>query len=433
MQEERSLLNVLRDVWRNRTLRSKVLFTFAMLFVFRMCSFITVPSIDTTRLRELFSTNQFLVLLDIFSGGTLVNFSILAIGLNPYINASIAIQLLTSVYPPLEALAKEGEYGRFKINQYTRLLTLPIAFLQGIGMYFFLLNQKILTPLPFFDLLVFAASLAAGTFILVWIGELISEYGVGNGISLIILAGIVGRLPVMIFQSGTTISQETILPTVLSVLFSCLVVYFVVILNEAQRRIPVFYAKRVRGGKLYGGANNYLPLKLSQAGVIPIIFAVSFVLFPQLLGNIFVSSPNSVLQGIGHFLVSLFATNGIAYNLIYFFLVVLFTFFYSSLVFNPQKISEEIQKQGGFIPGIRPGSATKSFLQATLYRLTAVGAVALGLIAVLPNIMSAITGSQSYLVGGTSILILVSVILETYRVLQSSIITEGYDKLQYRF
>ncbi len=433
MQGAESLTKLLGDVWHNRGLRRKVLFTFAMLFLFRLCAFITVPAIDTARLRELFSTNQFLVLLDIFSGGTLVNFSILAIGLNPYINASIAIQLLTSVYPPFEALTKEGEYGKFKLNQYTRFLTVPIAFLQAIGMYFFLQNQKILDTLPFFELLVFACSLTAGTFILVWLGELISEYGVGNGISLIILTGIVGRLPILLFQSGTTLTQETILPAALTALFSVVVIYFVVVLNEAQRRIPVYYAKRVRGGKLYGGANNYLPLKLSQAGVIPIIFAVSFVLFPQLIGNVMGSSNQQVIQNIGHVLVSLFATNGVMYNAVYFFLVVLFTFFYSALVFNPQKISEEIQKYGGFIPGIRPGQATKLFLEGTLYRLTAVGAVALGLIAILPNILSAITGSTSYLVGGTSILILVSVILETYRVLQSSVITEGYDKLQTKF
>lgn len=395
-----------------------------------MFAFVTIPAINLAKLKDLFAGNQFLVLLDIFSGGTLVNFSILAIGLNPYINASIAIQLMSMVYPPLEALSKEGEFGRFKLNQYTRFIALPIAFLQSIGMFFFLKNQGIIGNLGFLELLAFSLSLTAGTFILMWLGELISEFGVGNGVSFIILAGIVGRIPVMLWQSVTTISQESFIPSLILILISFGVVLAVVILNEAQRKIPVYYAKRIRGGKMYGGSTNYLPIKLSQAGVIPIIFAVSFVLFPQLIGNFLASSNNSALAGIGQFLVSVFNTQGAIYNVIYFFLVVLFTFFYSSVVFNPQKITDEIQKYGGFIPGIRPGKNTRDYLQAVLYRITFIGAIFLGTIAVLPNILSTITGQQMIFFGGTSILIVVSVILETYKVVQAQLFSHSYDKLQ---
>ena len=422
--------SLFQDIWTNKLLRRKFLFTLFIIFVFRLFAFVTIPTIDLNKLKELLSGNQFLVLLDIFSGGTLVNFSILAIGLNPYINASIAIQLISMIYPPLEALSKEGEYGRFKLNQYTRFIALPIAFFQSIGMFFFLKNQAIISNLSFLELLVFALSLTAGTFILMWLGELISEFGIGNGVSFIILAGIVGRIPVMIWQSMTTSSQETLIPSLLLIGLAFLVVFAVVVLNEAQRKIPVYYAKRIRGGKMYGGATNYLPIKLSQAGVIPIIFAVSFVLFPQLIGNFLASSNNAALSGVGQFLVTVFNSNGIVYNIIYFFLVVLFTFFYSSVIFNPQKVTEEIQKYGGFIPGIRPGKNTKDYLQATLYRLTLIGAIFLGVIAVLPNIVSTFTGQRLIFFGGTSILIVVSVILETYKVVQAQLFTESYNKLQ---
>lgn len=424
-----NIKSTIKDIWQNTVLRRKLLFTLFILAVFRFFAFITIPAIDISKLKELFNTNQFLILLDIFSGGTLVNFSILAIGLNPYINASIALQLFTIIYPPLEALSKEGEYGRFKINQYTRFLTLPIAFLQSLGMYFFLKNQAVIANIGFVDLLIFCLSLTAGTFILMWLGELISEFGVGNGVSFIILAGIVGRIPVTIFQSVNIINQETLIPFFIVLVIGFIVVYSVVVLNEAQRKIPVYYAKRVRGGKMYGGATNFLPIKLSQAGVIPIIFAVSFVLFPQLIGNFFVSSNREILQKIGEAFVLIFNTNGVIYNLIYFFLVVVFTFFYSSIIFNPQKITEEIQKHGGFIPGIRPGKKTSEFLQKTLYRLTFVGAVFLGIIAILPNILANITGIRLIFIGGTSILIVVSVILETYKVIQAQLVTGGYDKL----
>lgn len=413
---------------RDPQLRRKLIFTFTIFLFFRIFAFLPVSVIDLQKLRMLFEQSQFLSLLDIFSGGTLVNFSIMALGLNPYINASIIMQLLTVIVPQLEKLSKEGEYGKFKMNQYTRFLTVPLTIVQAIGIFVLLRNQQIigqLSPLEFFS---FVFTLVAGTFILVWFGELVSEFGLGNGISLIIFAGIVGRLPVIMGQTLTTFNQEMIFNFILFGVVSVGVVASVVFINEAIRRIPVYYAKRIKGNKVYQGATNYLPLKLNQAGVIPIIFAVSFVLFPQLIGNFLQYSQQPVVSAIARFLVTAFQPSGIIYNVLYFLLVIGFTFFYTIIVFNPQKISEEIQKQGGFIPGIRPGTATKQYLEQVLYRITSVGALFLGTIAVMPTILSAITGMTSLVIGGTSILIVVSVVLETFKVIDAQLVMKSYDK-----
>jgi preprotein translocase subunit SecY len=352
----------------------------------------------------------------------------MALGLNPYINASIILQLLTVIFPALEKLSKEGEYGRFKLNQYTRLITLPLAILQAIGIYLLLQNQKIignLSPLEFFS---FVATIVAGSFILIWFGELISEYGLGNGVSLLIFSGIVGRLLVVAFQTTSVFNPEMIFNVIIFIVLAVLVIATVVFVNEAVRRIPVYYAKRIRGNRMYQAQNNYLPLKLNQAGVIPIIFAVSFVLFPQLLGNFFQYSSIKWLSSFSSFLVRVFDPSGFFYNFFYFLLVVGFTFFYTVIVFNPQKIAEEIQKHGGFIPGIRPGVATKEYLEKVLYRITSVGAIFLGLIAILPVIMSKITNLSNLVIGGTSVLIVVSVVLETFKMIEGHLAMKSYDK-----
>jgi preprotein translocase subunit SecY len=268
----------------------------------------------------------------------------------------------------------------------------------------------------------------AGTFILVWFGELISEFGMGNGISLIIFAGIVGRLPVILGKTATTLNQEMIINFIVFAAVSVAVIAAVVFINEAIRRIPVYYAKRIKGNKVYQGATNYLPLKLNQAGVVPIIFAVSFVLFPQLVGNFLQYSKQPIIASISRFLVTAFNPSGAVYNILYFLLVIGFTFFYTIIVFSPQKISEEIQKQGGFIPGIRPGIATKQYLEQVLYKITSVGALFLGTIAVMPTILSAVTGITSLVIGGTSILIVVSVILESFKMMESQLVMKSYDK-----
>lgn len=422
------IIDKIKSLFRDPELKRKLIFTLFIFLAFRVFAFLPVPAIDLVKLRALFSQNQFLSLLDIFSGGTLINFSVMALGLNPYINASIVIQLLTVIFPQLEALTKEGEYGRYKINQYTRMLTVPLTFVQAIGIYVLLKNQKIvtsLTPLEFFS---FIFTMVAGTFILVWFGELISEFGMGNGISLLIFAGIVGRLPILLGRTAATVNQEMVFNVGIFLILAVGVIAAIVFINEAIRRIPVYYAKRIKGNRVYQGATNYLPLKLNQAGVIPIIFAVSFVLFPQLLGNFLQYAKNPAVAGAARFIAQLFNPNGFFYNFFYFVLVIGFTYFYTVVVFNPQKISEEIQKHGGFIPGIRPGLATKQYLEKILYRITSVGALFLGIIAVLPAMMSKITGIDSLVIGGTGILIVVSVILETFKMVEAQLVMKNYDK-----
>lgn len=418
----------IRSLLKDETLRKKLFFTLFIFLAFRIFAFVPVSVINLERLRVLFAQSQFLSLLDIFSGGTLINFSVMALGLNPYINASIIIQLLSMVFPKLEQLAKEGDYGKYKLNQYTRFLTVPLTVVQSVGIYMLLRNQKIistLTPLEFFT---FIFTLVAGTFILVWFGELISEFGLGNGISLIIFAGIVGRIPILLGKTVSVASQEMVVNILVFAIISAVVIAAVVFINEAVRKIPVYYAKRIKGNKMYQAATNFLPLKLNQAGVIPIIFAVSFVLFPQLVGNFLKYSSNQVVSGIATFLANAFNPSGFFYNFFYFVLVIGFTFFYTMIVFNPQKIADEIQKHGGFIPGIRPGSATKQYLEKILYKITTVGALFLGLIAILPAIVSKFTGISGLVIGGTGILIVVSVILETFKMVEAQLVMKNYDR-----
>ena len=422
------LIEKIKSILRDPLLKKKVIFSFFIFLIFRVFAFLPVPAVDLAKLRALFSNNQFLGLLNIFSGGTLINFSVMALGLGPYINASIIIQLGSAVIPHLERLSKEGEYGRAKINQYTRFLTIPIAILQAIGIYVLLQNQKVIVSLNFIEFLSFIITIVAGTFILMWFGELISEFGLGNGISLLIFAGIVSSVPISFFQTISTVNQEALFNVVILILLSVVVVASVVFVNEAVRKIPIYYAKRIKGNKMYQGATNFLPLKLNQAGVIPIIFAVFFVLFPQLIGNFLAYAKNPFLSQFARFLVVVFNPNGFFYNFFYFILVIGFTYFYTIIVFNPQKISEEIQKQGGFIPGIRPGSATKKYLENILYRITSVGALFLGLIAILPSIVSSITGIQNIIIGGTGILIVVSVVLETFKMMEAQMVMKNYDK-----
>ncbi len=418
----------LKLLFSDPTLRRKTLVTLFIILVFRVFAYLPVPAIDLDRLRDLFAQSQFLSLLDIFSGGTLVNFSVMALGLNPYINASIIIQLLTMIFPQLESLSKEGEYGRHKLNQYTRFLAVPLTFIQAVGIYMLLQKQQIIGVLSPIEFLSFILTLVAGTFILMWFGELISEFGLGNGISVLIFAGIIGRIPITIGQTITTINQEMIFSFIAFGAIALIVIAAVVFINEAVRKIPVYYARRIKGNRIYQAANNYLPLKLNQAGVIPIIFAVSFVLFPQIAGNFLRYLPNATLANIGTALAQTFNPSGLTYNALYFVLVVAFTFFYTIVVFNPQKIADEIQKHGGFIPGIRPGTATKNHLQSVVYKITIFGALFLGLIAVLPAMISTATGIQSLVIGGTGILIVVSVVLETFKAIDAQLVMKNYDK-----
>jgi len=422
-----NLLSPLINSWKTPQLRRKILLTAGIFFVFRLFAHVPIPAVDTAKLAALFSQNQFLGLLDIFSGGTLVNFSVMALGLNPYINASIILQLLTIVFPKLEELQKEGEYGREKINQYTRFITVPLAVVQAIGMFALLRNQGIIGGIDPLSLIAIIVTMTAGTMIAMWLGELITEYGIGNGISLLIFAGIVGRFPVIVGQTATTLTAEYMTNAMLFAVLGIVVIAATVFINEAVRRISVHYARRIRGNKVYGGATSYLPLRVNQAGVIPIIFAVSLVLLPSLVGGFLSQTHQPVLQNLGRLFTSLFNPNGISYNVIYFFLVIGFTYFYTAITFNPTKIATEIQKYGGFIPGIRPGTPTAQYLNYILTRITLAGALFLGVIAILPSLARQASGVNTLLVGGTGVLIVVSVVLEAVKTLEAQLVMRNYE------
>lgn len=426
-----NLLRLFRNSFKAPDVRRKILFTAGILLVFRIFAHIPVSGVDLTQLKALFSQNQFLGLLDIFSGGTLANFSVMALGLNPYINASIIMQLGTLVFPKLEELQKEGESGRQKINQYTRYLTVPLAAVQAVGMFALLKSQGIVSLQNPVEVASFILTMTAGTMFLVWLGELITEKGVGNGISILIFAGIVGRLPVILGQTVSTTSSQNLFSTISFAVMGLLVIALIVIVNEATRQIPIFYARRVRGNKMYGGQSTHLPLRLNQAGVIPIIFAVSLILLPSLFANYLTASTNPMLRNIATNIAIWFNPNGAIYNIAYFSLVVLFAYFYTAVVFNPKKISEEIQKYGGFIPGIRPGSPTAKYLSYILSRITLAGAIFLGLVAILPALARSATSVQTLILGGTGILIVVSVVLETIKSIEAQLVMrnyEGYEK-----
>jgi preprotein translocase subunit SecY len=398
-----------------------------MLLVFRVFAHVPVPVVNPNLLRSLFDQNELLSLLDVFSGGTLANFSVMALGLNPYINASIIFQLLTMVFPKLEELSKEGEAGREKINQYTRLATVPLAGLQAFGMYMLLKNQQIIEPLTPLPLVSLVMTMTAGTILLMWFGELISEYGIGNGISMLIFAGIIGRLPISLAQTAVASTNANIFNLATFSLLALIVIAGIVFINEAVRKVTIQYARRIRGSRMYGGQTTHLPLRVNQAGVIPIIFAVSLVLLPSLIARFLLTTSNQTIAMAAEKISSTFNPGGIAYNLTYFILVIGFTYFYTAVIFNPIKISDEIKRNGGFIPGIRPGKPTADYLNYILTRITTAGALFLGIIAVLPSVAQGMTNIATLTIGGTGILIVVSVVLETTKQLEAMLVMRNYE------
>lgn len=421
------ILQTFRKAWTNPEIKKKIFFTAGIFIVFRFFAHIPVSGINLANLHNLFAQNQFLGLLDIFSGGTLANFSIMALGLNPYINASIILQLLTLISPTIENLSKEGEAGRQKINQYTRLITVPLAILQAFGMYALVRSQNIIGILSPLQIIAFVFTMTAGTMFLVWLGELISEYGVGNGVSILIFAGIIGRLPVTFTQTANVATSENYFNFLFFAILGLLVIGAIVIINEATRKIPVLYARAVKDVSNTSSSSTHLPLRLNQAGVIPIIFAVSLVLIPSLISNYFLSSKILILKNLAYFFSVWFNPNGLTYNLIYFVLVIAFTFFYTAIIFNPKNIAEDLQKYGGFIPGIRPGKKTESYLNFVMTRITLIGAIFLGIVAIFPSIARYLTNIQTLLLGGTGILIVVSVVLEAIKSIEAQIVTRDYE------
>lgn len=418
-------LNVILRVFRTKELRKKIIFTAIIFLVFRIFAHVPVPGVDLIALKKLFAQSQLLSLLDIFSGGTLANFSVMSLGLNPYINASIIIQLLQLVFPKLEELSKEGEAGREKINQYTRYLTVPLTVLQAFGMYILLRNSQIIGSVTPITLLSLVATMTAGTVFLMWLGELISEKGIGNGISMVIFAGIVGRLPIGLAQTASVFDPSQFKNILIFAVMAILVIVSIVFVTEAKRPIPVNYSRRSLGNS--SEVSSYIPLRVNQAGVIPIIFAVSLILLPTTFARFFEQSPNVQIANLAQTIEHVFKPGDIAYNLTYFVLVVVFTYFYTTVAFNTKQISEMLMKQGGFIPGIRPGTATKKYLDHISFRITLFGALFLGLIAILPSIGQALTGIQTLLIGGTGLLIIVSVVLETAKQIESQLVTRDYD------
>ena len=428
------MLDFIRQIIRTPEVRRKILIVLGILVIFRLAAHVPIPGVDITNLQKLFDQNQFLGLLNLFSGGGISSFSIILMGVAPYINASIMVQLLTVLVPKFEQLQKEGEAGRSKLNQYTRYLTVPLAALQAFGMIKLLQSQQggsIGQIIPGLDLLHFFSIIliiTAGTIFVMWLGELISEQKVGNGISLIIFAGIIAQLPSWIGQAFSTLDQTKILGYLVFLAVALILIGLVVLANEGSRNVPIQYARRVRGTTLRGGGDTHLPIRILTAGVIPIIFALSVMLLPQMLGNFFRGAETDWIAGAATWLQRTFENN-VLYAVIYFLFVVGFTYFYTSVIFKPKDISENIQKQGGFVPGIRPGSQTRDFLTRIINRITLPGAVFLGSIAVLPYVFQIfqLSPSANLAIGGTGLLIVVSVVLDTIRQIRSQLIMRRYD------
>lgn len=415
------------DLWNNKELKKRFFVTLAVLAIFRLITHIPVPGVDTESLKNVFASNQLLNLLDVFSGGTLANFSILAIGLNPYINASIIMQVFTLINKKLEELQKEGESGREQINQYTRMLTVPLAIMQSVAMYSLLAGSKLVIAHSPLELLAIIASMSAGSIFLMWLGENLTEYGLGNGISMIIFAGIVGRLPVTVFQTSALLSTINVASLLVYSLLGLAVLFSIVLIDQATRNIVIEYSRRVRGSHAVGGGSTYLPIKLNNAGVIPIIFAIALVLAPSMLARLLGSLPDAQLAATFTRFADSFGPESIWYNLIYFLLVVGFTYFYTAVIFDTNKIADNLKGNGGYVPGIRPGKETAKYLGRIVSRTTFAGAIFLGCIAVLPSIAQGITQISTLTIGGTSMLIIVSVVIETVRKVESYRLVKSYD------
>ncbi len=417
----------LEKIWQFRDLRNKILVAFILLAITRLLAHVPLPGVNLELLRNFFKENQAFGLLNLFSGGTMSNFSIILMGVGPYITSSIIFQLLGMIFPAVEEMQKEGEAGRQRLNQYTRLATVPLAVIQAYSMLILLRSQQIVPNWSSFDLAVMLISVTAGTVLLMWIGEIISEKGIGNGVSLIITVGILSGLPsqlrntLALLQSGDSGKIIGVIAFTAAFIAAVAAIVFV---QEGQRNIPVSYARKSR---LSGqSVNSFLPIRVNVAGVIPIIFAMSLLILPRVLAKYLENAYTKWLADGARYVEQLF-NNQTFYGIAYFLLVVFFTYFYTSIVFKPDQISENLQKQGGFIPGIRPGTETKEYLSRVIIRITLFGSVFLGLIAVLPFIVQSVTHISTLVLGGTSLLIVISVVVETMRQIDSQIVMHTYD------
>ncbi|MBD3279673.1 MAG: preprotein translocase subunit SecY [Candidatus Pacebacteria bacterium] len=421
-------ISTIKQIWRNQKLRYKLLFTAGIFLLFRLLAHIPVPAVDTNQLQSIFAGSQFLSFLNIFSGGTLARFSIVAVGIQPYITASIIMQLASMVFPKLKELQKEGEAGRQQVNQYTRLLTVPLGIFQSLSVIALLNSQGLIQTQEPLALTAIITTLVAGSMIMMWLGELVSLHGIGNGISMVLFAGIVSQVPVAVAQLATAVTSQQLTVILSFAVILLAVIGLVVFMNQAVRKIPIQYAKRVRGSRVYGGQRTHLPVRVNVAGVMPIIFAVSLMLVPSFLGQLLVKSSNQSLVELGQNLTIWFNQTSPIYMIVYFLLVFGFSFFSALVFFNAEDLAAELKKSGAFIPGVRPGGPTKKFLEYVVIRITLVGAVFLGFIALLPALAQLFTGVQSLAIGGTSVLIVVSVVLETAKQVESMLVGQNYEQ-----
>lgn len=422
------MLQALRNAFKLPDLRGRILFTLGILAIFRMAAHVPVPNVDRLALARLFQTNQLLGLLNMLSGGAMENFSVVAMGVYPYVTASIIMQLLTPIVPKLQELAKEGEQGRQQLNRYTYYATVPIALAQAVGQGTLLRSQGALTLWGFSGTALLPTvttilTLTAGTMIAIWLGQLIDEKGIGNGMSIIIFGGIVASIPTNV--------QQLLIGDPRGLIFLAIIVTItvggIVLVQEGQRRIPVQYGKRVRGMKVYGGQSTHIPLRVNSAGMIPIIFASSVLIFPGVLASYFVASSNAFVAGVAGSIVDVFNNQGSLYWLLYFFMVILFTYFYTDVVFRQQNLAESLQRQGGFIPGIRPGKRTEEYLNVVLQRITLVGAIALGVVAIMPWFIRPFVNVNVLLISSAGLLIVVGVVLDTMKQLEAQLLMRHYE------
>ncbi|MFA4817578.1 MAG: preprotein translocase subunit SecY [Parcubacteria group bacterium] len=421
------MLEKLIQIFKVKELRNKIFFILALLVVFRLIANIPVPGVDQEQLKNFFSNNQLFGLLNLFSGGGLSSISIVMLGVGPYITASIIMQLLTMIIPRLEQIYKEeGEAGRQKFNQWTRWITVPLAAMQTFGMISLFRSQNIIGNLDTFNISSIIVVAVAGTIFLMWLGELITEKKIGNGVSMIIFAGIVAQLPSSMSRLSATYDSSQFFTYIILLVLVVAAIAGVVIVTEGQRNIPVSYAKRIRGNRMYGGTSTHLPLRVNQAGVIPIIFAMSIMLFPGMIAGFLANAANPTVASIARSMGNIFQ-NQWFYGILYFILVVAFTYFYTAVVFDPHKISESLQKQGGYIPGIRPGKTTSEYLYRIINRITLSGALFLGAIAVLPFIIQGAFNMKSISIGGTGLLIVVSVVIETIKQIEGQLVMRDYE------